>query len=183
VRSHIGIRLDFADQFYRAAGHIVVGNFAGDQFAGWADNESTSQSQTGFFVINAKHSRHFAGRVRGHGEFDTVQEFFGLLPGRLDIFSVGGNRDYLSTKFLQNFLILSEFFEFRGADGSICRREEEQNGPFAGFFELTQGNLRKSRLSRRPCIHLKTGNAITHSDRAAATAAHFFINIVIFAHN
>lgn len=168
----VDVGFELAEQFLGAAGHIVIGDLAGNQDTLRVDDKGSAQSQTGFLIIHAEEFGEFAGGISGHREGDVGQQFFGLLPGQLDKFSVGGNGDDFRALFAESRVVGSHIGQFRGADKGERCREENQYGPFAGFPQFFQGDSAERGIFGRPGLCLKIGHGVAQLyDDVIAVAA------------
>ena len=172
MRGRVDVGFELAEQFLGAAGHIVIGDLAGNQDTLRVDDKGSAQGQTGFLIIHAEELGEFAGGISGHREGDVGQQFFGLLPGQLYEFGVGGNGDDFRAQSAESRIVGGYVGQFRGADKRERRREEDQYGPFAGFFQFLKGDIAERSIFGRPGLYLEIGHSVAqfHNDVIAVAA-------------
>ena len=179
----VDVGFELAKQFLGAACHIVVGDLARNQNTIRVDDKGAAQSQTRVLIIHAEEFGEFAGGVSSHREGDFGQQFFGLLPGQLYKFGVGGDGDDFCAQSAESRVVGCHISQFSGADKGECRREEDQYGPFAGFSQLFQGDIAESDILGRPSLDFKVGDSIAqlYDDIVTVTAITTAIAAIIAA--
>ena len=159
----------FSQDLFDISSEVVEIDFRVEQGAFGTDDECASQGISRIIVIDAELASEDSCAVGAHREFYFFEHLFVALPCKVNEFCVRADRDDLSSRFFEFFVLLRQSSEFRCSHESEVRGIKEQNGPLLSCFLSGKGEFPKIALGRFKCFEFEIRNTLPNADSATVS--------------